>query len=237
MNDRQRRRRAFTLIELLVVIAIIAVLIALLLPAVQAAREAARRDAVRQQHEAARAGLSQLCECGGLASARSDLGPDGIAELPDDLRELPEHPVVRADAPAVRAAKPGQCVQLLAGVGGGAGAGAGRGHRVLLQQHRRGEQGGCLPVPQRHEPDVPDPGGVPGRASERADLDEGELRGELGEHQLGPEFLECPGGRDVSSVGLRPQREHRLQLDHRRHKQHRVHGRSAPGRRSTTSGA
>ena len=50
------RRRGFTLIELLVVIAIIAVLIALLLPAVQAAREAARRTAVRQQHEADRAG-------------------------------------------------------------------------------------------------------------------------------------------------------------------------------------
>ena len=54
------RSRGFTLIELLVVIAIIAVLIALLAPGRPGRSRGGPAGAVRQQHEATRAGGDEL---------------------------------------------------------------------------------------------------------------------------------------------------------------------------------
>ena len=226
------KRRGFTLIELLVVIAIIAVLIALLLPAVQAAREAARRAqcinnmkqlglAIHQLRIGpfdASAGPGVGTRCRASRSRRSSMGAQNTTWFTQMLPQFEQQALYNAynfydraskDLPAATACRSAFAINSTV-----------YGTKLYAFQ--------CPSDNERDFISIWPTNGYPDPRYPR------ELRGQLGQHAVGPAKLgrrygharTCRSSICASAFGhsADPARP-----DHRRHQHDGLHGRDAPG--------
>ena len=228
--------RGFTLIELLVVIAIIA----------RADRAAAAggaggarggpADPVRQQPEAARAGHAQLPRRQQRPARRAGSGRRRPARARSRRSSrATEHALVQPDAAPVRAGEPGQLVQLHASARR-AGRRPGR-RRFFANSTVAATKISVFQCPSDRNNSFQINPLVQSVPLSTVDLHQGELRRELGQHELGPAARRTDLASRYRQSAFGHRREHQPGQDHRRHEQHGVHRRSAPGRDATTSAA
>ena len=193
-------------------------------------------DPVRQQPEAARTGHPQLPR----RQQQPAAGPDLVADrrrglFPTIFSGTPEHDLVLPDAPPVRTGEPGQFVQLQPRRGGLAGHGP-RADGFFANSTVAATKISVFQCPSDRNNSFQINPLYSRRPLSSRIFTKGNYGVSWGNTNWAQSFRDGPG-QSVPPIGVRPPGEHQPGQHHRRHEQHGLHRRGAPGRAATTSAA